>query len=96
VLVLDDSELSLRQARFFGQELKLPVVVGTGTASGGLITSHQLPAALRGIAGGASMVNTDLIAAVRTVLLAALHPNEVPAAEVAVQRTKGRRTADRM
>jgi len=96
VLVLEDGELALRQARFFGQELKLPVVVATGTASGGLITSHTLPSALRGIAGGASMVNTDLMAAVRTVLLAALHPNEVPSAEAVVQRAKGRRSGDRV
>lgn len=95
VLVLEDQELSLKQARYFGQELKLPVVVATGTASGGLITSHTLPAALRGIEGGASMVNTDLVAAVRTVLLAALHPSEAPAAPVAAPRGKSRRTADR-
>jgi CheY-like chemotaxis protein len=77
-LVLEDHELALKQARFFGQELQLPVVVATGTASGGLITSHQLPEKLRGLAGGASMANTDLLGAVRTVLLAALHPNEAP------------------
>ena len=96
VLVLEDSEASLRQARYFGQELKLPVVVATGTASGGLITTHTLPAALRGIAGGASMVNTDLVAAVRTVLLAALHPSEVPSSTTVVQRSSKRRVADRI
>lgn len=95
-LVLEDNELSLKQARFFGQELKLPVVVATGTASGGLITTHTLPAALRGIAGGASMVTTDLIAAVRTVLLAALHPSEVPSSQTVVQRGARKRHADRI
>lgn len=94
-LVLEDAELSLKQARYFGQELKLPIVVATGTASGGLITSHTLPPQLRGIAGGASMVNTDLVAAVRTVLLAALHPHEVPSSETVVQKAK-RRASDRI
>jgi hypothetical protein len=94
-LVLDDGELSLRQARYCGQELKLPVVVATGPASGGLITSHTLPAPLRGVSGGASMVTTDLEAAVRTVLLAALHVTEVPSSETVNQRTK-RRASDRI
>jgi hypothetical protein len=39
------------------------------------------------------MVTTDLVAAVRTVLLAALHPSEAP--PEAAPKAKGRRTADR-
>lgn len=78
-LVLEDTEACLKQAKYFGTDLKLPVVVATGSASGHLIHSHHLPAALRGVPGGASMVTTDLIGAVRTVLLAVLHPADAPA-----------------
>jgi DNA-binding response OmpR family regulator len=94
-LVLEDSDAALKQAKYFGTELKLPVVVATGSASGGLITSHHLPPMLRGIPGGASMVTTDLAGAVRTVLLAVLHPSEAPSSETVVRHSK-RRTADRI
>ncbi len=90
-LVLEDSEAALKQARFYGTELRLPVVIATGSASGNLISSHHLPAVLRGVPGGASMVTTDLTAAVRTVLLAVLHPSEVPSSETVTTRPKARK-----
>jgi CheY-like chemotaxis protein len=97
-LVLEDSDAALKQARYYGNELKLPVVVATGGASGNLITSHKLPEQLRGIGGGASMVTTDLTGAVRTVLLAVLHPSEAPSSETVVRksRSKASASADRV
>jgi hypothetical protein len=73
-LVMEDSELAVKQARYFGTALRLPVVIATGAASHGLITATTMPSLLRGVPGGSSMVNTDLTAAVRTLLLATLHP----------------------
>lgn len=88
-LVLEDGEWA-KQARAFATELKLPVVVATGAASNGLFTSSSLPTALKGVPG-VSMVNTDLAGAVRTLLLAALHPVVEPQPETVPPRSSSRR-----
>ncbi|HEY0881206.1 MAG TPA: hypothetical protein VGD87_06740, partial [Archangium sp.] len=72
VLVLEDSEAALKQARFCAFDLRLPVVVAAGSAGGGLNAIELLPSMLRGAPNGAAVVSTDLSGAVRTVLLAAL------------------------
>lgn len=71
-LVIEDSESALKQARFCGFELRMPIVVAAGSAGGGLNGVELLPAMLRGAPSGAAVVSTDLSTAVRTVLLAAL------------------------
>lgn len=83
-LVLEESEALMKQARFCAFELRMPVVVASGPAGGGLNAIEILPAILRGAPGGAALVNTDVATAVRTLLLAAMQtPNqEIPEAMV--------------
>jgi hypothetical protein len=73
-LVLETSESSLQLARFLAFDLRLPIVVAAGSASGGLVDSDLLPAVLRGAPAGAQVMLTDLRAAVRAVLIGALQP----------------------
>lgn len=72
-LLLEDDEAALRLARHLAFELRLPVVVAGGSASGGLFGSDLLPAALAGAPAGASVVLTDLSSALRTLLVAAVN-----------------------
>jgi hypothetical protein len=73
VLVLEESEPVMRLAKYCAFELRLPIVVATGHAAGGLNTAETLPALLRGAPAGAALVNTDVAGAVRALLLAAMH-----------------------
>jgi hypothetical protein len=73
-LVMEDTEPVLRLARFCAFDLRLPVVVAARAASGGRITSELVPAALRSAPAGAAVVGSDLNAAVRALLLAAMQP----------------------
>ena len=75
-LVLEDNEPALRLARYCAFELRLPVVVASGAAGGGLNELKALPAPLRGAPEGAALVNTDISSAVRALLMAALQSAE--------------------
>lgn len=71
-LLLEDSDAAVKLARFCAFELRLPLVVATGAASGGLVTSPVMPAPLRGAPSGGVVVGTDLSGAVRALLLAGM------------------------
>ncbi len=82
VLLLEDSDSVLRLARYCAFELRLPVVLATGGAAGGLNATSLLPSALRGAPAGAVMIDTDISAAVRTLLLSGMQSSsqELPEA----------------
>jgi DNA-binding response OmpR family regulator len=71
-LVLEGGDPVLRLARFCAFDLRLPVVLATGDASGGLLTSGGVPASLRGAPAGVISVESTVGAAVRSLLLMAL------------------------
>jgi CheY-like chemotaxis protein len=70
-LVLEDSEPALKLARYCAAELRLPVVIAARAASGGAIAREDVPAPLAGLPA-LGVVSSDLPAAVRALLLAAL------------------------
>lgn len=88
-IVLEDSESSVRLARYCGFELRLPLVIAAKAASHGMIASDTVPQPLRGAPLGVAVVSSDLSSALRTLLLAALQspPPEVP--ETVVSRFLG-------
>jgi DNA-binding response OmpR family regulator len=71
-VVLEETDAALKLARYLAFELRLPVVVAAGPASGGLVTATVLPAALRSAPAGAVVVRDSLTAAVRAALVATL------------------------
>lgn len=71
-LILEEGEGVMRLGRFCAFELRMPVVVATGPASGGLFSAGALPPSLRGAPAGAVIINTDVAGAVRTLLLSAM------------------------
>jgi CheY-like chemotaxis protein len=75
-LVLEDGEASLKLAKFCAIELRLPIVVATGPASGGLNALVALPSALRGAPSGALIVGTEVSASVRALLLASMQSSQ--------------------
>jgi CheY-like chemotaxis protein len=81
-LVIEENESIMKLARFCAFDLRLPVVVATKTAGGGLNALEVLPAILRGAPGGSAVVDTDVATAVRLLLLTAMQtPNqEIPEA----------------
>ncbi|PZR09841.1 MAG: hypothetical protein DI536_21130 [Archangium gephyra] len=81
-LVLEDNDAVMKLARYCAFELRLPVVLATGGAAGGLNSTGVLPAALRGAPAGAVMIDTDVASAVRTLLLSGMQapPQELPEA----------------
>lgn len=85
VLLIEDSEATLKLARFCAFELRQPVVIATGSAGGSLNQLDVVPPALRGAPGGVALVPTDAAQAVRALLLASLQsvPAEVSAEGVA-------------
>lgn len=88
-LVMEESEPTMKVAKFCAFELRLPIVVASGNASGGQVTSGALPASLRGAPGGAVVVGTDLAAAVRTLLLAAMQKPQGELPETVVNALSG-------
>lgn len=72
MLMLEDTEPVLKLARYAAFELRLPLVIAAGPASGGLTHTEVLPTSLRGAPGGSVIIATDASQAVRTLLLAAL------------------------
>jgi hypothetical protein len=71
-VVTEGSESVLNLARFCAFEMRLPVVFATGAASNGSNVADALPPALRAAPLGAALVSTDISAAIRTLLLAAM------------------------
>ncbi len=71
-LILEESESVLRLGRYCAFELRMPIVLASGPASGGMNTATALPTALRGAPAGAMIVSTDIAGAVRTLLLTAM------------------------
>lgn len=71
-LVLEAGEPILRLARFCAFDLRLPVVLASGAASGGLLQSPAIPAVLRGAPAGAVLVDSQVSVALRSLLLIAL------------------------
>jgi hypothetical protein len=71
-LMLEDTEAVMKLARYCAFELRLPLVIASGPASGSLNATEVLPTSLRGAPGGAVIIDTDAAHAVRTLLLAAL------------------------
>lgn len=74
VLVLEDSEPVIRLAHYCAFDLRMPVVVALGAAAGGLNALNALPDALRAAPAGAVTIDSDIATAVRTLLLAGMHP----------------------
>ncbi|MFZ5440798.1 MAG: DUF4388 domain-containing protein [Myxococcota bacterium] len=77
-LVLEEGEAVLKLARYCAFDLRLPLVLATGPAAGGLQSATVLPPLLRGAPAGAAIVNTDVAGAVRTLLLSAMQGQETP------------------
>lgn len=71
-LVLEESDSVMKLARYCAFDLRLPVVLATGPASGGLNVATLLPAMLRGAPAGAVMIDSDVSTAVRTLLLSGM------------------------
>ncbi len=88
-LILEESEPVMRLARFCAFELRMPVVLASGPASGGLNGTEVLPPSLRGAPAGVAIINTDVAGAVRTLLVAAMNtPNqEIPETMVSAGET---------
>lgn len=72
VLLLEESDSVLKLTRFCAFELRLPVVIASKSAGGGLNELDMVPPLLRGAPGGVALVPTDAPQAVRALLLAAL------------------------
>jgi CheY-like chemotaxis protein len=90
-LVLEETDAVLRLARFCAFELRLPLVLAAKAASGGFVTSEAAPPMLRGAPAGAPVVSSDLSAALRTLMLAAMQPGdgELPEGLLRSDRTAG-------
>lgn len=71
-IVVESTEAVLNLARFCAFEMRLPVVFATKNASNGATDLDALPPSLRAAPLGAAVVSTDISAAVRTLLLAAM------------------------
>jgi len=71
-VVIDGSDSVLNLARFCAFEMRLPIVFATKGASNGSNVHEALPPSLRAAPLGAAVVSTDISAAVRTLLLAAM------------------------
>jgi hypothetical protein len=71
-LMLEDTAPVLALAHFCAFELRLPLVVVAGRAAGDLMGTTTVPEPLRGAPGGVVAVRSDLITAVRSLLLIAL------------------------
>ncbi len=71
-LLLEEGDAAVKLARYCAHELRLPLVVASGPASGGLVSSPVMPAPLRNAPSGAVVVGTDLAGAVRALLLSGL------------------------
>ncbi len=74
VLLLEDSDGVLKLTRYCANELRLPIVVALGAAAGGLNSLSSLPDDLRAAPAGVVGIESDLSSAVRTLLLAGMHP----------------------
>ncbi len=73
-LMLEDSEAVMKLARFCAFDLRLPTVLASGPASGLHATARGVPPSLRGAPVGVVSVDTDISAAIRTLLVISLQP----------------------
>jgi CheY-like chemotaxis protein len=75
-LVMDTSAATLTLARYCGFELRKPLVVAAAATRE--VPGDAVPALLRGAPAGVFVVNSDLVMAVRTLLLAMVRQPESP------------------
>jgi CheY-like chemotaxis protein len=71
-IVLEDTEPVMRLARYCAFELRLPMVLAAGEASGGLLANAAVPPSLRGAPAGIASVDSQVNEAIRSLLLIAL------------------------
>lgn len=86
-IVIDATDSVLNLARYCAFEMRLPLVLATKTTSSSAPDADVLPASLRAAPLGAVVINSDLSAAVRALLLAAM---TAPTAGDPVENVVGR------